>query len=105
MDVKKGIGLRIKRLRTLRGYSQEQLSEIMGISPNYLSNIERGKENPTLDLFIKLSQGLRVEIHEIFTTETDEEPKALRTRLRQLVSDVRDLELKRILRVLETLIH
>lgn len=89
----------------MRGYSQEQLSEKMGISQNYLSNVERGKENPTLDLFIRLSQGLKVGIHEIFSVQTDEEPKALRQRLRQLVNEIRDPELRRILKILETLLH
>lgn len=105
MDVKEAIGRRIKSLRAMRGYSQEQLSEIMGISQNYLSNVERGKENPTLDLFIRLSQGLKVRIQEIFEIETDEEPKALRQRLRQLAGETKDPELKRIVKVLETLIH
>jgi transcriptional regulator with XRE-family HTH domain len=105
MDVKKAIGLRIKRLRAIRGYSQERLSEIVGISPNYLSNIERGKENPTLDLLIKLSQGLKVGVHEIFMIQLDDEPKALRQRLRRLASEIRDPDLKRVLTVLETLIH
>jgi transcriptional regulator with XRE-family HTH domain len=105
MDAKIAIGLRIKRLRTIRGYSQERLSEIVDISPNYLSNIERGKENPTLDLLIKLSGGLKVGIHEIFMISLDEEPKALRQRLRRLVSEIRDPDLRRMLTVLEALIH
>ena len=46
--------------------SQEVLAEKMGISPKYLSSIERGKENPTLDTFIKLSDALQIELSEIF---------------------------------------
>src|SRR5262245_7389227 len=105
MDIREALGRRIKNLRGMRGYSQEQLSEIMGISQNYLRNIERGKENPTLELFIKLSQGLKVGMHEIFTTETHEEPKLLRKKMRELTNEIKDPELNRILRVLETLVH
>ena len=105
MDVKKGVGLRIKQLRNLRGYSQEKLSELVGISPNYLSNIERGRENPTFDLFINLSGGLNVEIYEIFRTAQHEEPKDLRKKLGQLLKEIREPELNRIVRILETLIH
>ena len=105
MDVKQAIGRRIKSLRALRSYSQERLSEMVGISPNYLSNIERGKENPTLDLFIKMSKGLKVEMHEIFATEVDQEPKDVRKRLRQLIDEITEPDLKKILRVLETLLH
>lgn len=33
--------------RKEKGYSQEQLSELIGFSKNHLSNIERGKYTPT----------------------------------------------------------
>ncbi len=46
--------------------SQEGLAEKMGISPQYLSSIERGKENPTLDTFIKLTEALNIEPSEVF---------------------------------------
>src|SRR3989338_7076055 len=66
METKKVVGMRIKSLRRARGYSQERLAEIIGINPKYLSSIERGEENPTLDLLMRLSQGLKVEMQEIF---------------------------------------
>ena len=105
MDIKKALGRRIKNLRAIRGYSQEKLAEIMGISPTYLSNIERGKENPTLDLFVKLSHGLKVEMYEIFTIEAHEESKFLRNKLRELINEIKDPELSRVLTVLEALLH
>jgi transcriptional regulator with XRE-family HTH domain len=66
MEAKKLIGLRIKELRRISGLSQEKLAEKMGISPKYLSSIERGKENPTLDTFIKVAKALNLELMEIF---------------------------------------
>ena len=59
METRKLVGMRIKGLRRGRGYSQEKLAEVTGINAKYLSSIERGEENPTLDLFIRLSQGLK----------------------------------------------
>ena len=67
MNIKEQIGLRIKELRRSKHMSQETLSEIMGISSKYLSSIERGKENPTLDTLVKLSAALDVEMSGIFT--------------------------------------
>ena len=58
--------MRVKALRRSQGMSQEVLAEKMGISPKYLSSIERGKENPTLDTFIKLADSLGIELSEIF---------------------------------------
>lgn len=66
MEAKKLIGVRIKSLRLAEGLSQEVLAERMGISSKYLSSIERGKENPTLDTLIKLANALKIELSEIF---------------------------------------
>ena len=106
MDIKKLIGSRIKNLRRTRGYSQERLAEVIEINPKYLSSVERGQENPTLDLFIRLSQGLKVGMHEIF--QIDQEgagPKLLRKRLKGLVEEVEGEELARVIRILESLVH
>lgn len=66
MDEKRLLGRRIKELRSARGYSQEALSERMGVSAKYLSSVERGKENPTLDLLVKLSKALKVDLGDLF---------------------------------------
>jgi len=66
MNKKKLIGKRIKELRKSKGLSQEELAEKADTSPNYLSRMERGTENPTLDMLIKLSNALEVEMWEMF---------------------------------------
>lgn len=78
METKQLIGKRIQDLRKSRKMSQEQLAEKMGISPKYLSSIERGKENPTLDTFIKLAAALETEIAELFDIAAEKSPKELR---------------------------
>lgn len=106
MDIKKLVGYRIKNLRKRKGYSQEKLAEIAGINPKYLSSIERGEENPTLDLFIRLSQGLKVSIYEIFQIEHEaEQPRLLRKKLKSLVVEIKDEELARVIRILEAVIR
>ncbi|MCK5606978.1 helix-turn-helix transcriptional regulator, partial [Candidatus Pacearchaeota archaeon] len=37
------------------------------IKPKYLSSIERGKENPTLNTLINLAESLQIDLSEIFT--------------------------------------
>ena len=66
MNEKKLIGQRIKELRKSKGLSQEKFAELAETSPNYLSRMERGTENPTLDMLIKLSKALEVEMWEMF---------------------------------------
>jgi transcriptional regulator with XRE-family HTH domain len=68
MGIKDLIGKRIQELRKQRGLSQEQIAEKAEISSNYLSRIECGKENPTLDMLVKLASALKVEMWELFIT-------------------------------------
>jgi transcriptional regulator with XRE-family HTH domain len=106
METKKLVGMRIKVLRRGKGYSQEKLAELTGINPKYLSSIERGEENPTLDLLTRLSQGLKVEIHEMFQIEYEgQPPRSLRKKLQGLLDDIKDEDLTRAIRILGTLVR
>ena len=54
----KVIGGRIREIRAQKGMTQEQLAGKIGIDPKYLSSIERGRENPTLNTLLGLSKAL-----------------------------------------------
>jgi transcriptional regulator with XRE-family HTH domain len=66
METKKLIGKRIKELRQNKKLTQEKLAERADINAKYISRIELGMENPTIDLFIKLAKALEVEMWEMF---------------------------------------
>lgn len=42
------IGKRIQKIRQAKGYTQQQFSEMVGLSTNYLSDVERGKSSVRL---------------------------------------------------------
>ena len=48
------VGANIQAAREKAGYTQERLSEIVGITPNHLSAIERGVSGASLELLQKL---------------------------------------------------
>lgn len=50
----KEIGKRIKRLRKEHGYTQDELSELLGFSKNHLSGIECGKYTATTPFIFRL---------------------------------------------------
>jgi XRE family transcriptional regulator, regulator of sulfur utilization len=105
MDERKRLGQRIRHLRRIRGYTQERLAERMDINPKYLSSIERGEENPMLDLLIRLAKGLRVELYELFQFAGDGSPDQLRQQLASFLAEIPAEHLRRVLRVLEALVH
>ncbi|WP_275579798.1 helix-turn-helix domain-containing protein [Bacillus velezensis] len=56
------IGSTVKKLREERGMTQRDVSEMMGIDHSYLSKIERGVQNPSLNTIRRLSEFFGVEI-------------------------------------------
>ena len=53
----------VKRYRIARGMTQEKLSEITGISTDYISEIERGKKTPSFKRMILIADALGVEVY------------------------------------------
>lgn len=62
-----GIGKRIQNRRKQQGYTQEQLAEMMNVSIQMISNLERGNKAIRIDNLINLSQILNVSTDYILT--------------------------------------
>ncbi len=58
MDMRLLVGRNVKRIRTARGLTQEELAERSGFSQQYLSDLERGRRNPTIVSLWELAQAL-----------------------------------------------
>lgn len=48
MDVRLQVGLNFRKLRVARGLTQERAAELTGVSQQYISDLERGRRNPTV---------------------------------------------------------
>lgn len=99
------VGRRIRRLRKLRKLSQEALADKASMSAKYLSRIEIGKENPTIDLLFRLAEGLSVEPYEMLYFEEGELVRQLRTRVAQLIDEVPDKDIARVVGLLEAVLY
>lgn len=63
------VGENIRTIRKSKKMSINKLSELSGVSLGFLSDIENGKTNPSIDTLEKISDALKVEIKEFFESE------------------------------------
>ena len=58
MDMRKLVGRNVRRLRMERQMTQEEFAERSGFSQQYISDLERGRRNPTIVSLYELAQAL-----------------------------------------------
>ncbi len=63
------IGLRIKELRTEKGFSQQELSYRSDIDRTYITQVENGKRNISINNIEKIAKALNVSLKELFNDE------------------------------------
>lgn len=64
-DAKK-LGENLKKIRTRKNVTQVEIAKILGIDRSFVSNIENGKNNPTLSTIANLAKALKVPVDELF---------------------------------------
>lgn len=62
MDIRRRVGLTIKRLRNEEKWSQEELAERAKLHRTYISQVERGVKNATLISLENIANALGVTV-------------------------------------------
>ena len=70
------VGGNLRRLRRKRKLSQSKLAESAGLNRSYLSMVENGRRNISLDNLVSLALALNVEPIELFTLVEEAAPAA-----------------------------
>ncbi len=60
MDMRKLVGRNVRKARLKKGLTQEQFADVSGFSQQYISDLERGRRNPTVVTLYELAQALGV---------------------------------------------
>ena len=61
--IKNQIGRKIKSLRLENNLSQEKMAELVGLSREHISCLERGKNLITIDTLYKISSYFNIHMH------------------------------------------
>jgi transcriptional regulator with XRE-family HTH domain len=67
-DINKRFGLVIRQWRLKASLSQEELAARAGLHRTYVSDVERGRRNPSLQSIAKLTNALKVSVSVLFQT-------------------------------------
>lgn len=65
MDVRARVGLNLQRPRRERGLSQEELAHAANVHQTCVSDLERGKRNPSIVILNQLATALGVDLADV----------------------------------------
>lgn len=98
------IGKKIRYYREEKGYTQEKLAELVRISPNYLSAIERDVKIPKLETFLLIVNKLEVKADDILSDQLEVGRVLRANKLYDQICNLPKKEQDKILHVVETML-
>ena len=83
------LGERLRRRRKTLGLTAKRLARAAGVSPSYISQIERGKQTgPSLEVLGALAAALEVSLDTLLGTPAEERPGAVPPALATLCAEL-----------------
>jgi transcriptional regulator with XRE-family HTH domain len=73
-NLRSQFGIRLRQLREESKQSQEAFADACGYARSYMSRIERGLGNPSLDAIEVLAAALKREVYELFQQDAGTNP-------------------------------
>ena len=64
---------RLEELRKQRGIKQEELANVLEVSRQTISSLEKGRYNPSIQLAFRIARYFHMTIEEIFIYEEEQE--------------------------------
>ena len=97
------IGSKIKEARERAHLTQEELAEIIDISPTHMSVIERGVKTPKLDTFVKIVKALNLSADALLLDGMDQVNDSIVAELSVRLGRLSDEDRHRILNAIRAL--
>ncbi len=69
--LRKQFGVRLRQIRAERRMTQERFAEVLNISVDFLSLVERGISAPSFETLERIAKRLRMSVAELFTFDTN----------------------------------
>ena len=65
------VGTRMRQLRKTAGFSQERLGRASDLSGKFIGEVERGEKSISLDSLTRISEALKVPLHDLARIDRD----------------------------------
>ena len=73
MDIRKKFGRRVRAARLAKGQSQEELAHDADSNRTYISDVERGTRNPSIEVVERIAAALEVTMGALLDGDDNEE--------------------------------
>jgi CheY-like chemotaxis protein len=93
IDLKTLLGVTIKTQRASLGISQEELAYRAGLHRTYVSDLERGVRNPSMDSIEKLARALQLSVSTLFEQASKDNEAKQTVEILLVQENLRDVEL------------
>jgi transcriptional regulator with XRE-family HTH domain len=80
VNLKKQFGFRVRQIRDESDKTQEEFAELIGMSVDFLSLIERGRNAPSFKKLERMARGLGKPVAYLFTFDPNYKPRERRAR-------------------------
>ena len=97
------IGSKIKEARERAHLTQEELAEIVDISPTHMSVIERGVKTPKLDTFARIVKALNLSSDALLQDSVEHADESIMAEISVRLGRLSDEEQNRILNAIRAL--
>jgi transcriptional regulator with XRE-family HTH domain len=74
MDMKVAIGERIAKLRKAQKLSQQQFSYDAEVERSYLTHVEKGRKNISIETLVKITKALGISLKDFFDSKEFSKP-------------------------------
>ena len=74
MDMKVAIGERIAKLRKAKELSQQEFSYEAEIERSYLTHVEKGRKNISIDMLMRITKALGISLKDFFDSKEFSKP-------------------------------
>jgi transcriptional regulator with XRE-family HTH domain len=69
MEIKEKVGTRLREIRLKKELTQEALAKITGIERTFISHIEKGSRNVSIETLDKIFKGLNIDFKYFFKSK------------------------------------